>query len=181
MGRIRLAGGVLGILLATSGCSAATQPTTFPTMPATTTITAVFLDAGKPTVLLHPCPGSVVNEVTLTDLTLESPSSPGHIWSVADTGVEHPVSQFTLLDTPAGWHLQPVQGMDPIIEFQPSHQYWAIANTNSALGTRIDPGVKFRLSDLAALADGQVWAATTPLHPRSMTRDEFVRGAESHC
>jgi hypothetical protein len=174
-------------LLLTTACSPAPTTITPPgTLPVEVTITAVFLDAGVPTVIVHQCPGSLVDSITVTDLSVAtSPgSTPGDlnipIWSVADPGAKNPTSQIRLLQTPAGWQVGPAI-KNLITEFYPGHLYWVIASTTTDPASGVDAGVKFRLSDLALLTDGQVWAAATPGHARATTRDQFFHDAAIRC
>jgi hypothetical protein len=193
---------VLALSLLMTACT--TTPTTIPatpTIPAlptmtappktitVTTITAVFLDSGLPTVIVHPCADAIVVGITVTDTSTgastASPGSPSanrtvvELWSVAGEPGANAISQMHLLQTPPGWHVQP--GIkDLITEFRPEHAYWVIAHTTDP--SHPDGGVSFRLSDLASLTDGQVWARSRPLGQASgMTRDQFLDYATSNC
>ena len=165
-------------------------PTTMTAPPKTTTlttVTAVFLDAGVPTVIVHPCADALLAGILVTDTSTSAvPPSPGspsnatgvQLWAAAADPGSNAVSQVHLLQTPPGWHIRP--GIKELItEFRPEHGYWVIAQTTDP--SHPDAGVTFRLGDLASLTDDQVWAAVSIGQARVMTRDQFLDNAARSC
>lgn len=149
-------------------------------------ITAVFLDDGHPTAIVHPCDGarvhgmSVVEELMSASTSATSPMI-GNVWGVADVAprTDHPIAQIRLLETPPGWELQTTKPGSLLTAFAVDRSYSVWADTTAAGN---DSSVEFTLGDLRSLSDGEVWAAPKPLaQPEAMTRDEFRRHAAASC
>jgi hypothetical protein len=171
--------------------------------PPNISITAVFLDDGHPTAIFHPCGDTAIDAVsvveTLTDRlpasgTASAVSSTqtdgsasatgtefGDVWGVADVYWYHPVVQIRLLQTPPSWALQTTKPEGLLTSFAATRTYYVWAGTTKP-STGIDAGVRFTLSELASLSDGQVWAVPEPFtQPQVMTRKEFARAAAESC
>jgi hypothetical protein len=155
-------------------------------------ISAVFLDDGHPTVIFHPCKGTVY-EVTVS---VDSPASPPPTatatdaatggsgrkhWSAFDRSASSPVEQVRLLETPPGWEPTTYKIEATLTGFEEDQSYYLWVSTTKP-GAGNDYGVKFTLADLRSLKDGQVWAEPKAFaDPRAMSRDEFHRFAKAQC
>jgi hypothetical protein len=146
-------------------------------------VTAVFLDDGHPTAVVHPCRGTRVHGIAVVEEMTASASatSPtlGGVWAFADVDGDHPMTQIRLLETPPDWVLQTTKPGSLLTTFAVDRVYSVWADTTDA---RTDAQVEFTLSDLRSLRDDQVWATPEPLaQPRAMTRKEFRRHAAASC
>jgi hypothetical protein len=177
VGRWRvLTGGVVIALvgLGLSGCAAPIRG-----------ITGVRLVDGAPTAFFHPCPGSAVVDVRVsqtipvTEQYASGAVGPG--WDVHDPTGTHPVSEVRLLGlAPTGWNGRSA-GSGSLSSFADNQTY--VVNASTTQGDSVVLPVSFTLADLRDLTSDQVWAAPTKPYgnERAMSLAAFADDAASSC
>jgi hypothetical protein len=161
--------------LVTAGCS-----------PPSIAITAVFLDGGHPTALFHPCGRTLVDGVAVSEwsaafASVGAPSS-SHAWYGRDvSGTGSGVTELRLLELPPSWVQQITKPGALLTSLVDGMTYWVVAKAGKPSKGN-DVGVKFTLSDLRSLTEGQVWAVPRPdADATAMSRDEFRKRAADSC
>jgi hypothetical protein len=163
------------IVVLSAGATAACSPTRL-------SITGVYLEGGQPAALFHPCGGSSVVGIIVSERVSSWGTDSRHwdgIDPTRDRSAAHP-TQVRLLELPAGWVQQTTKPGALLTSFVDGRSYWIYAKTEGHDGR--DVGVSFTPLDLRSLGDGQVWAAPgRHADGRAMSREDFGRSVDESC
>jgi hypothetical protein len=191
---LRILLGLLGFL-AVLGCVPFGDPGGHP-YPVMYPAIAAYLDDGRATVLLRPCPQDFVLWIELTQMDPVTPgpspfdhpfANPG-IWRLVNSGHSSVPAQLRLLEDPPGWTEATLQ-VRPVTYMLDEERYTiALSGSFNASGIPTpDHGLdsiaflNFTMENLRSLADGQVWAETDGFKAKPTTRDAFAASADAVC